>query len=260
MKMIDPEPIRVLVVDDEQPARELLCELIRDDNRFQVVGNSICGKDAIVDFQRLKPDVLFLDIQMPEANGFHVCQNIDLGNTALVFVTASTEFALQAFEVQAMDYVVKPIRLDRFQRTLSRVIDFVQGYRSSTQAAQTVQMNEKIVKEKSVLQTVRGAVFFLRADFQYLEGSGNYVRVWIAGDCHLIRCTMKEIVSQFDTTEILQVHRSFAVSTSQIRQLIRNRDGTVELLLTGASIRIPVSRSRRDVVESLLLNGTNEGF
>ena len=242
------QPASVMVVDDEKPGRDLLVALIQADDRFEVSGQAASGKKAICQFERLRPDVLFLDIQMPGMDGFMVCREIDLTSTVLVFVTAYMDYALQAFDVRAVDYVTKPIRIDRFHQTLDHVAELVNNKRARAQSDEL----RGLSTDRRSLHTTSGELVFDPREVLFLESSGNYVKLQLVNECHLVRTTLKDIADLFDPRQFIAVHRCYIINTAWIRKVVKAEGRGLEILLKNTTTRIPVSRTRRDIVNQLI--------
>lgn len=240
--------VAALVVDDEELSRNYVTSLVRQDERFVVVGQARDGTQALADYRALQPEVMFLDLQIPGLNGFELCQQIDTASTSVVFVTAHADRALAAFDFQPVDFVTKPIRTDRFEQTLERVFNHVATRNSLQQLSTNTKSN---TPARHVIHTTRGELFFDPHEIQFVESSGNYVKVWIQNQPHLVRVTFHRFCEDLDFPGIVVVHRGYAVNMEHVREMT-NRSRGAELKLTDCSQIIPVSRSRREAVSKLL--------
>lgn len=235
--------ISVLIVDDEANGRQYLSKLISQDDRFNIVGQCSNGIQAIHAFKRQKPDVIFLDIRMGGLSGFDVCKSIGKTETKIVFVTAYGQHALEAFDFEPVDYITKPIRTDRFKRTLDRL------YRNIGQKNSALSTSEI---RKIQLSTVDGQLIFAPFQLQFLEGANNYVRVWIDNQRYLTRTTLQKLASRLDLEQLIQVHRCFFVNKNLITKIVKLPHGAVALKLKNCSKKIPISRSRKREVLNLI--------
>ena len=217
--------IRALIVDDEPLARERIRTLLKDEPELEIVSESANGSEAVRDIQRLAPDLVFLDVQMPELTGFEVLDRLDPARMpVIVFVTAYDQYALRAFEVCALDYLLKPFDRERFGRALARA-------RSELNRRQAGQMNKRVLKlltelgsgkkhlEKLMIRA-GGRVFFLRAEeIDWIEAAGNYVRLHAGKEAYLYRETMSKLEAQLNPERFARIHRSAMVNVERIKEM-----------------------------------------
>jgi two-component system, LytTR family, response regulator len=230
-----PAAVRVLVVDDEALARSNVAVLLRNDPDIASVGECASGAEAIEAIRKSKPDLVFLDVQMPECGGFDVLEL--LGNDlppVIIFVTAYDEYALRAFEAGALDYLLKPFDDARFARALHRAKDRLAHYAPSrSQAA-----------ERLVVRS-RGQVLFLTvADIDWIEAAGYYACVHVGGETHIIRRALSELEQDLGDERFIRIHRSTIVNLERIRGLELADGGEYEVLLKSEA-RLPLSRRFR---------------
>src|SRR4051812_10063322 len=186
--------IRALIVDDEVLGRRGVRTLLRDDAAFDVVGEARNGREAIAAIASLEPDVVFLDVQMPGLDGFAVIEKVGVSEMPLVvFVTAHDEHALRAFEVQAIDYLVKPFDRERFAMTTARVKKYLTNGSRSDEAARLAGLLARVAAPKEPAYAERflvkrdGSMVVVRtADVEWVEADGNYVRLHTAGGSHMM--------------------------------------------------------------------------
>ena len=237
-----PAPICALVVDDEPLARSNLTVLLRADPDIASVAVCGSGLEAVEEIRRSKPDLLFLDVQMPECGGFDVLEL--LGNDlppAIVFVTAYDEYALRAFEAGALDYLLKPFDDTRFVRALNRAKDRL-AHRAPSQARPA---------ERLVVKS-RGQVLFLSvADIDWIEAAGYYACVHVGPDTHIIRRTLSELEHDLGDERFIRIHRSTIVNLERIRGLELQNGGEYEVCLSSA-VRLPLSRRFRKRLQERL--------
>jgi two-component system LytT family response regulator len=249
--------IRTLIVDDETLAREKIRMLLGRDPDVEVVGEAANGQDAIALVEDTSPELMFLDVQMPGIDGFGVLEAIGARRVpAVVFVTAYDQHALKAFEVHALDYLLKPFAQKRFRETLERVKDYLRTRRDDGLGKQLMALLSDIGAEKHhpgrfVVKT-GGKVFFLKADdIDWVEASGNYVNLHTKGEAHLLRETMNSIEARLDPQRFVRIHRSTIVNIDRIKELSPLFHGDhVVTLLNGT--RLTLSRSYRDRLSKIM--------
>ena len=230
-----PAPIQALVVDDEELARRNLTVLLRRDPEIGSVVECASGWEALAEIRKSQPGLVFLDVQMPECDGFDVLEQLggDLP-PAIVFVTAYDEHALRAFDAGALDYLLKPFDNARFDRALTRAKDKLAQYIPS-QPQPTARL---IVKN-------RGQVLFLNvADIDWVEGAGYYACVHVGSDTHILRRTLTELEQDLGDRQFIRIHRSIIVNVDRIRGLELQDGGEYEVVLQSNS-RLRLSRRFR---------------
>jgi two-component system LytT family response regulator len=230
-----PAPIRALVVDDESWARRNLTVLLRRDPDIGSVVECESGMEAIEEIGKSKPDLVFLDVQMPGCGGFDVLELLgsDLAST-IIFVTAYDEYALRAFEAGALDYLLKPFDDARFSRALNRAKDKLAHY--TPQRLQTAQ--RLVVKS-------RGEVLFLNvADVDWIEAVGYYACLHVGGTTHVMRRTLLDLERDLDDAKFMRIHRSIIVNLDRIHALELQNGGDYEVVLKS-KVRLRLSRRFR---------------
>jgi two-component system, LytTR family, response regulator len=221
--------IRAAVVDDEPLARSNLKVLLGRDRDVELVSECGGGAEALREIRKKKPDLVFLDVQMPECDGFDVLERLgaDLP-PALVFVTAYDQYALQAFEAGALDYLLKPFDDARFERTLRRAKERIgQG------KARAGRVDRVAIKNA-------GEVVFLKmTEIDWIGAADYYVGLHVGEKTHLLRRSMAEVEQELDKEMFCRIHRSAIVNLERVRRLESGEDGGLDLLLTtGAKLRI----------------------
>lgn len=217
--------IRVLIVDDEPLARERIRMLLEDEPGIDIAAESANGTEALRDIQRLTPDLVFLDVQMPELTGFEVLGRLDPARMpVIIFVTAYDQYALKAFEVCALDYLLKPFDRERFGRALARARAELDRRKSGKVNEQVLRLLSELGGAKKHLEKLMirdgGRVFFLRADeIDWIEAAGNYVRLHAGKEEHLYRETMTKLEAQLNPEHFARIHRSAIVNTERIKEL-----------------------------------------
>jgi len=228
-------PIRALVVDDEALARRNLTLLLRRDPDIESIVECSSGPDAIHQIRQSKPDLLFLDVQMPECDGFDVLEL--LGGelpAAIIFVTAYDEYALRAFEAGALDYLLKPFDDARFVRALSRAKEKLAHY-----------MPAKPRAAKRLVVRSHGRVLFLNvADIDWIEAAGYYACLHVGSDTHILRRTLVELEEDLGEEKFIRIHRSIIVNLDRVRGLELQAGGEYEVVLRSRE-RLRLSRRYR---------------
>jgi two-component system LytT family response regulator len=239
-------PISVLVVDDEPLARRNLTVLLRRDPQIGLVAECGSGSDAIMEIRSTKPDLVFLDVQMPECDGFDVLEI--LGSEmppAVVFVTAHDEYALRAFDAGALDYLLKPFDDARFQRALCRAKD-----KLAPHAGRQTQAVERLVVKSA--ERVR---FLNVSEIDWIEAANYYVCLHAGNETHLLRRTLSKLERELDAGKFCRIHRSIIVSLDRIRGLEIKDDGEYEVVL-NSRVRLRLSRRFRKSLQNRLGIGT----
>lgn len=235
--------IRALIVDDEPLARSSVRVLLQNDPAIRSITECSSGEEAIVEIRGSKPDVVFLDIQMPECDGFDVLERLgrDLPR-AIVFVTAHDQFALRALEAGALDYLLKPFDNARFARALDRAKAQI-AHRDPSQPP------ERIVIKNS------GQVLFLKiADIDWIEAADYYSCLHVGAKSHLLRRSLAELEQELDPEKFCRVHRSAIVQLDRLERLQTNENGEYDVLLANGA-RVRLSRSYRKQLQSRLRAG-----
>jgi two-component system LytT family response regulator len=258
------EKIRVLIVDDEPVAREGIHVLLDGDGEIEVVGECANGRDAAEAIERLAPDLVYLDIQMPEMDGFGVIQEVGAEDMPVViFVTAYDQYALRAFDVAALDYLLKPFDDERFAAALDRaksqirkgeVGDLTRKLIAllSGQAAAGGEGQSPAAYLQRVMLKTGGRVIFLKVEeIDWIEAEGDYVKLHVGANSHLLRDTMRRLEEQLDPASFVRTHRSTIVNLDRIKELHPYFHGDFMILLKDGT-ELKLSRSRRSVLEERL--------
>lgn len=248
--------LRTLIIDDEPLARERLRTLLESRPEIQLIGECADGREALESIEANAPDLIFLDVQMPEMNAFELLASLDRGRLPLViFVTAYDQFALRAFDVHAIDYLLKPFDKERFERALERAILHLQSTRPDALALQLSGLLADLgagVKppERLALKTGGKVVVLPTADIDWVEAADNYVTVHAAGKTWLHRETLSSLHARLGPN-FVRIHRSTVVNLQKIKELEPMFHGDYSLLLENGT-RLVVSRNYRDALKSLL--------
>ncbi len=242
---------RVVVVDDEEPARKILCEYLARVPDVRVVAQCANGFEAVKAVGELEPDLLFLDIQMPKLDGFEVLELLDR-EIAVIFVTAYDEFALRAFEVHAVDYLLKPFMEDRLLAALARARTRLRREHGSSLRSLTkhVRRERQPLERILVREGPRVHVIPVGA-LDYLEAQDDYVCIVTAGKRFLKQETLNELEGQLDPRAYVRIHRSFILNVERLEKIeLYAKDSRIAILKSGA--RLPVSRTGYARLKALL--------
>ena len=238
--------IRTLVADDEPIARARMLSLLRDEPDIEVIGECATGPQAISAIERTAPDLVFLDIQMPQIDGLTLARTLGHAMPAVVFVTAYDEYALGAFEVHALDYVLKPYSAERFKSALVHARQHLSARRATGFQAPAVERRDRLVIKSS------GRIYFIRTrEIDWCEAAGNYVRLHVGAQTHLVRGTMAHIESQLDHAQFVRIHRSTIVNVDRIQELHSSFGGEYVVLLQDKT-RLTLSRGYREGLQAKL--------
>lgn len=245
------EKISVLIVDDEPFARDKIRTLLADEADFIVDGECGNGKEAVQAIHSQQPDVVFLDIQMPEMNGFEVLQNLDMAALPIiVFVTAFDEFAVNAFEIHALDYLLKPFDYERFHKTVERIRSHIRKSDSGGLTFRLEMLLEQLENKPKYLQRLmiksRGDIYFLKTDeIDWIEASGNYITIYTGKKTHLLRESISGIAEKLDPEKFARIHRSQIVNIERIDKLNSDMHGEYIITLNNGKALL-LSRTYRD--------------
>jgi two-component system LytT family response regulator len=256
------QQIRVLIVDDEVLARRILKSLLKNKPDIEFAGECRSGMEAVEMIRREKPDLVFLDVQMPEMDGFQVIEALKPEEVPeIIFVTAYDQFAVKAFDIHAIDYLLKPFDDERFEKSLERarlhisqnkqnhlnqqLMDFLNQWRDKDQYQHA--LPERIpVKD-------HGRISFVAVrEIDWIEASDQYVTLHCDKKTYLVRETMNELEARLSSKYFFRIHRSSLVNLQSVKELRVNRQGECHALLRdGASLK--VSRNKKAELEEALL-------
>jgi len=236
--------IRALIVDDEPLARSNVAVLLRNDPEIEIIGECGSGAEALGEIRVAKPDLLFLDVQMPECDGFDVLEM--LGNDlprAVIFVTAYDQYALRAFEAGALDYLLKPFDNARFELALTRAKQRIRG---ANRGESRTHRPERVVVKSA------GEVCFVKiSDIDWIEAADYYACLHVGQKNHLLRRSMSELEEDLDPAMFCRVHRSSIVNLERVRGMKLSEDGEYEIVLeNGARVRLS-RRYRKQLQERM---------
>jgi two-component system LytT family response regulator len=257
--------IRTILVDDEPAARRGLRLLLERDRAIEIVGEAANGAEAAELMRRERPDLAFLDVQMPGTNGFEALRLIDPGTApTVVFVTAYDEYALRAFEVHAVDYLLKPFDDARFGVALQRAKEEVRRRQTDTVNARLTQLLDYLQTAGAgappaaepagdrILLKSSGEMFFLKAEeIDWIEAEGDYMKFHVAGRAHLMRETMARLEARLDPKRFVRIHRSTIVNIDRLRKLSPSFAGEYVVVLHDGT-KLKLSRGYHERIATLL--------
>jgi two-component system LytT family response regulator len=253
--------IRALIADDEPLAREWVRSAVAEDPDLEVIGEAGDGFEAAEAIRRLKPDLVFLDVQMPGLDGFGVLEALSPEEIpAVVFVTAFDQYAVRAFEAQAVDYLMKPFSRERVEEAVRRVRELVKGKSLEDFRESIAKIVEKIRRDRSypewVLLKAEGKNVFVKVrDIDWIESSRNNVRIHVGPTLYLLHETTSAIASRLDPKRFLRIHRSAIVNIERIRELHPWFNGDYAVILRDGT-QLTLSASYRDRLREFRRFGT----
>ena len=252
-------PLTALIVDDEPLAREGLRDLLSRDPEIAAIREARDGREAVVSIRESNPDIVFLDVQMPEMDGFTVVRTIGAENMpAVVFVTAHDQYAIQAFEINALDYLLKPVIEDRFVKALVRAKGRIRSNAAADSSRQIIGLLETIASPQHHLKrlAVRSAGKTVLVDvdvIDWIQGAENYVELHAGSAIHLLHAKMNTLEKSLDPEVFLRVHRSIIVNLGRIRDLQPGAHGEYLITLRDGT-RLQSGRTYADRLRALANN------
>ena len=267
--------LKTIVVDDEMLARRLLLSCLREISEIEILAECVNGREALTAVLELEPDLMFLDIRMPGLNGFEVIKKIQPEVMPMViFCTAFERYALDAFEIHAVDYIVKPLDEERLQLAVKRAlaryheeihsseskasllgaIDAIRTNISDRESLQDKSGNPEspATPERKITIKDRDSIKLIKVDsIAWVDAAGDYMCVHDDGETHIMRCTMNSLLEELDDTSFKRVHRSTIVNLNCIEEVIPHTKGEYFLQLENGE-KIKVSRNYRDTIKTFL--------
>ncbi len=255
--------IRTLIVDDEYLARERLKKLLEDYPEMRIVAESRNGEEALIDILNKSPHLIFLDVQMPRLNGIEVIQKLQKEGVSLpliVFTTAYDEYALKAFDTNAIDYLLKPFEKERFKQTIEKI-------KEQRQLRQSHDLNNKMMKlmksfnaasSEFRLQFIikeKGRDFYINIeDILYLKADGNYLQLVTSGKTWLYRATMHQIENELDTRDFLRIHRSILINLQHLSGYQYLNNNEYKFKLTNGEMLLSSRSYKQAIIEHFSSN------
>jgi two-component system LytT family response regulator len=258
------EKIRTLIVDDEPLARRNLRVLLEKDPQIEILDECRNGREAVKAINALSPDLIFLDIQMPELDGFDVLERVGPDQIqAIIFVTAFDQYALKAFDVHALDYLLKPFDDDRFAHALRRAKAQIEAREINRLSKRLLALLDERESQRAsssrqknyltrLMIKVSGRVVLLKVDeIDFIEADGNYAKLHVGRKAHLLREKMHDLEERLDPAKFVRIHRSVIVNLDRIKEMHPHFNGDyIVVLEDGRQLRL--SRTRRENLEARL--------
>jgi two-component system LytT family response regulator len=250
-------PIRTLIVDDEALARKFIRRMLKDDRDFEIVGECSNGKETVAMIRAENPDVVFLDVQMPEMDGFDVLESIGFERLPeIIFTTAYEQYAIRAFELHALDYLLKPFDQVRFKEAIRYTKGRFGSERRNDEGTQLRALVENIKNKPQHLERLviksGGRITFLRTDeITWIEADDKYVHLHTSTARPMVRQTLSAMEEQLDPARFRRIHRSAIVNIEQIAELQPLFSGEYSILLQDGT-KLTLSRNYKDKLFELL--------
>ena len=237
----DSARIRTIIVDDEPLARSNIKVLLHGNPEVEIVAECGSGHEAVAEIRRTKPDLLFLDVQMPECDGFDVLELLGSElHAAIIFVTAYDEYALRAFEAGALDYLLKPFDNSRFERALRRAKERIVQLKAQPRRL-----------ERLAIKSAGQVCFIEPSQIDWIEAADYYSCLHVGTKSHLLRRSMSELERELDAQRFVRIHRSTIVNLEQVRSMKVDETGEYEVCLENGT-RLHLSRRYRKQLQSRL--------
>lgn len=249
--------IRTLIVDDEALGRKRVRKLLESEPECEIIGECSDGQEAVAAMRSFTPDLVFLDVQMPELNGFEVLAQLEVDRLpVIIFVTAHDQFALKAFEAQAIDYLLKPFEDERFYQSLQRAKAYLEGHESRKMHERLQSLVNSLSSQTKLITRMAvktgGRILFIKtSEIDWIEAVGNYLNLHIGSEAHLLRGRVSELEKRLDPNQFFRIHRSAIVNLDRVKEFhpLFKGDG-VAILKNGT--RLSVSRSCNQRLQRLL--------
>lgn len=265
------QKIRTLIVDDEALARRTIRDLLVHDADIDIIGECSNGQEAVNMMQAQLPDLLFLDIQMPKLNGFEALAQVEVERIpAIIFVTAFDQYALKAFDVHALDYLLKPFTDQRFEEALKKAKAHIQMKEinrlsqslvallgKNSGAARSVEKavapERKNFLSRFMIRSSGKAAFIKVEDVDWIAADDYYIKLHVGSKSHLLRISMSELEEKLDPKKFLRIHRSTIINFDRVKELQQNPNGDCSVILRDGT-ELKLSRSRRERLERFLMS------
>lgn len=258
--MPSPQPYRVVIVDDEPLGRQLIRNLLRDHDDVEVVGEAACAEEVRALVEGTEPDLMFLDVQMPGASGLELLKQLGPDAPFVIIVTAHSEFALPAFEVHAVDYLVKPVQRARFAGCIARAKRLITQERMTDLAARIVEASKAPLQaegagreypQRLTFKVRRRLIALNVADISWIEGANQYCKVHSAHGEYLLSKTLAALEPELDPSRFFRIHRSAIINGEHLSEVHSDGTGRYFVRLRSGE-ELPLGRARRGVLDALV--------
>ena len=252
------EKIRALIVDDELLARKFIRQMLKHEPDWELIGEASNGKEAVEMINAQEPDIVFLDVQMPEMDGFAVLEAVGLGQLPdIVFTTAYESYAIRAFELHALDYLLKPFDHQRFRDAMKHARERLHSRPEEDGRLQIGALLERINSKQAYLDRLiikaDGRITFLNTrEIDWIEADDKYVHLHTGKGARMVRQTLTAMEAQLDPAKFVRVHRSAMVNLDRIKELQPLFNGEYSLLLSDDKTKLTLSRKYKDNLFKLL--------
>lgn len=241
--------MRVVIIDDELPARKKIRTFLEDEPTIELVGEASDGLEAVAIIEQLKPDLIFLDIQMPHLTGFEVLQQLDT-IPSVIFTTAYDQYALKAFEVHAIDYLLKPFDQERFQSALKHAFQQPTSNLPSQLSNLILALNKQRNYLQRILLKTGGKIIIIKIDdINWIEAEEKYVQIHTGKEKYLYRETMNTLEQELDPQKFVRIHRSYIVQLDFIKELTPWSHGDYLVILKDGT-QLNMGRNYREKILS----------
>jgi two-component system LytT family response regulator len=241
--------VKVAIVDDEPLARKTIRLLARRDPEVSIVAECRNGAEALDAVREQKPDVMFLDIQMPHLDGFDVLELLGDDAPAIVFVTAYDQYAIRAFEVHAIDYLLKPFTDERFEKALARAKELVRKRGGEREKLSRLTASQRAFPQRFMVRAAGRIVFLTGEEIDWIEAADYYARLHAGPNSYLIRESMNDLEAALDPSAFVRIHRSSIVNLDRVREMRPLIKGELVVVLRDGT-QLRMSRNRREELES----------
>lgn len=255
--------LKILVVDDEPLARDVIKQFCRKYEQFTIVGECGSGLQAVEAIEKFSPDIVFLDVQMPDLNGFEVIREMEgIFKGIYIFTTAHNEYAIDAFETNTVDYLLKPFTEERFDKAVNKTLQYIKAAKD----IQTETAIDRLLLSYNQIASGNGSKTWLQRvlvrenkklfmvslkDVYYFEGSGDYVKIQLQNKSHLINESLTNLDKQLDPGQFVRIHRSFIVNLDYIKEFIPHFNGEYIIVLQN-NLQVKLSRSYKSQFNHLI--------
>jgi two-component system LytT family response regulator len=254
--------MRAVIVDDEEPGRSVLRNLLAREPDVEIAGEAASAREAVRLIRDQRPDVVFMDIEIPDGNGIELFRRLDQPIPYVIFVTAHPEYSLPAFEIEAVDYLVKPVQRPRFAGSVDRARQRIAESRMAAQARGvngTCHDGRGKFPDQLTLRVRRRLVSVDMQDIVWIQGASQYSRVHTREGEYLLSRTLAALECELDPSRFFRIHRSAIINAAHVREVRSSGDGRYNIHLANG-LPLPMGRARREILEKLLKGIASHGM